>query len=79
MHIALGIWKLYMFEVDGRNFRFIKLLYNTIDFILDKHCLDAYKYAAKSRRSIHQYLLMKTNGNRRSIQDKSNGIPLLEL
>ncbi len=67
-----------MSEVHSRNFCFVELLHNIINFILDIHCLDAYKYAAKSRRSIHQYLLMKSNGNRRSIQDKSDGIPLLE-
>ncbi len=68
-----------MFEVYSRNFGLVELLYDTIDFILGIPSLDAYKYAAKSRRSILQYLLMKSNGNRRSIQDKSNGIPLREL
>ncbi len=35
-----------MFEVQGRNFGFVELLYNTVDFILEIAGLDASKYAA---------------------------------
>ncbi len=61
-----------MFEVYSRNFWFVELLYNIIDFILGIPCLDAYKCAAKRGKIIQQYLVMKSNGNQKAIQDKSN-------
>ncbi len=73
------MWKLYLFEVYSRNFWFVELLHDTVDFTFGIPSLDAYKHAAKSTGIIRQYFLMKNNPNLKPIQHKSNGIPLLEL